>query len=319
MRVHRRYLYTGLFLIAIGGMLVAADLGAIDTPTLADALRLWPIAIVAFGLGLVVRRTRFSLPAGMLAAAVPGIVLGGALAVAPRFAGDCGARVGQLDRATHQGTFDGPARVTVRAGCGSITVGTTGGNAWRLDAASTAARQPNVVANGRSLAIDATTGRGWNVLDGRDDWNLTLPTSQLDSLSLSVIASRAQVGLGGAQIGNLALTTNASAMSVDASSASIQSLSAVVNVGALSIRLPSGHDLTGSLRVGGGAADVCAPAGLGLRVTARGFAEGVTVNGLHQTGANWQSPDYESAPHRADLTITTNFGGIEINPIGGCK
>jgi hypothetical protein len=319
MRVQRRYLYAGLFLVSVGGVIVAADLGAIDTPALADALRLWPLAIVALGLGLVVRHTRISLPAGMLAAAVPGVVLGGALAVAPRFAGDCGAHEASPSRATQTGTFETTASVTIHAGCGAITVGTAAGNSWRLDAASTAARQPRVEASATSLAIDATTGEGWTVLDGRDDWNLTLPTSHLANLNLSVIASRAHVGLDGAQIGSLALTSNASAMTVDASAAAIDHLSAVVNVGAMSIRLPAGHDLTGSIRVGGGGVEVCAAPGVGLRVSSRGFAEGVTVAGLHQSGANWESPDYDTAPHRADLSIAANFGGVEINPIGGCS
>src|SRR5206468_3411757 len=79
------------------------------TATLTDALRLWPLAIVAIGLSLVARRTRFSLPGGVLAAAVPGVVLGGALAVAPRFVGDCGARGEPPAAVRQQGTFDGPA------------------------------------------------------------------------------------------------------------------------------------------------------------------------------------------------------------------
>jgi len=319
MRVHRRLLYAGVFLTAVGGVIVAADLGAVDTPTLTDALRLWPLAILATGLGLVIRHTRVGLPAGILATAVPGLVLGGALAVAPRFAGDCGAHEASPSRATQTGSFDTAASVTVRSGCGAITVGTATGNSWRLDAASTAARQPRVEASPTSLAIDATTGEGWNPFDGRDDWNLTLPTSRLDTLNLAVIASRAQIGLDGARIGSLALTSNASAMTVDASAASIDHLSAVVNVGAMSIRLPADHDLSGSIRVGGGGVEVCAAPGMGLRVSSRGFAEGVTVAGLHQSGGNWESPDYDTAPHRADLTITANFGGVEINPIGGCS
>ena len=44
-RVNRRFLYWGVVLSAIGGVLVAADLGAVDTPTLTDALRLWPLAV----------------------------------------------------------------------------------------------------------------------------------------------------------------------------------------------------------------------------------------------------------------------------------
>ena len=80
MRINRRFLYWGAFLAALGGVLVAADLRNGDTAVIADALRFWPLAFVAIGLGLVLRRTRFSLPAGLLAAAVPGLVLGGSFA-----------------------------------------------------------------------------------------------------------------------------------------------------------------------------------------------------------------------------------------------
>src|SRR5687767_8602473 len=121
MRVNRKLLYAGVFLAAVGIVLLAADLGAVDTRVVTEPLRLWPVAAVALGLGLVLRRTEFSLPAGLLAAAVPGLVLGGGLAVAPRFAGDCGARDEATSTATQQGTFDGAADVSLTSGCGSIT------------------------------------------------------------------------------------------------------------------------------------------------------------------------------------------------------
>ena len=89
MRVNRGLLYTGVFLVAIGSALVAADLGAIDTARLTDALRLWPLAVIAIGASLVLRRSRFSLQGGMLAAALPGLVLGGAIAIAPTYVPDC--------------------------------------------------------------------------------------------------------------------------------------------------------------------------------------------------------------------------------------
>ena len=113
MQVNRRFLYWGIFFVAIGGILVASDLRAVDTPTLTDVLRLWPLALVAIGLSIVLRRTRLSLPGLMVAAAVPGLVVGGALAVAPRFIGDCGARGEPASVASTQGTFDGAAGRTL--------------------------------------------------------------------------------------------------------------------------------------------------------------------------------------------------------------
>ena len=63
MRVNRRFLYWGVVLMAIGGVLVVADLTAVDTTTLTGLIRLWPIAIVAIGVSLLARRTRLALPA----------------------------------------------------------------------------------------------------------------------------------------------------------------------------------------------------------------------------------------------------------------
>jgi hypothetical protein len=320
MRVNRRFLFWGIFLVAIGGVLVAADLRAVDTATLTDTLRLWPLAVIAIGLSIVLRRTRLSLPGLLLAAAVPGLVVGGALAVAPRFVGDCGARGEPASVATTQGTFDGPATVSVRSGCGSLNVKTAPGNGWQLGAGNTSGRTPRVSSSPGSLSIDATIDDGWGFLDsGRDAWDLTLPTSDLDGLSLVVFAGHARIDLPGARIGRLALTVNAAEMVVDASAASVADVSAVVNAGSLSIRLPAASDLVGSLRVGAGDIQICAPPGLGLRVTSNGTAEQVRVGGAQQHGSVWQSPDYATATHRADLRVSATFGAVDIDPIGGCK
>jgi hypothetical protein len=319
MQVNRRLLYAGIFVFAIGGVLVAADLGAADTATLTDTLRLWPFALVALGVSLVVRRTELGLPTGIFAAVLPGLVLGAAFAVAPRFAGDCGARGEPQNVATAEGTFDGPASVSVRGGCGSLIVRTAAGTGWQLVAASTEGRAPAVDSSTRSLTIGATAGGGWSFLDaGRDAWDLSLPMSGIDRLSVVVTAGRGQVSLPGATIGRLAVTANASDIAVDASEATISEVSAVVNVGSLSIRLPAGSDLTGSLRVGGGELRICAPPGLGLRITSKGGPRPLSVDGL-PTESTWESPDYASATHRADLSVHAYFGAVQINPIGGCS
>jgi hypothetical protein len=86
MRLNRTLLYTGVFLVAIGGAFTAADLGPLSTAALIDVLRLWPLALIAVGLGIALRRTQISLASGLLAAAVPGLILGGAMALGPRLA-----------------------------------------------------------------------------------------------------------------------------------------------------------------------------------------------------------------------------------------
>ena len=162
MRVNRTFLYAGIFLVAIGGVLVAADLGVVDDSILADALRLWPLAVIAIGLGLVLRRTRVSLPGGMLAAAVPGLLLGSALAA--------GAAVQRLlrrarrvDPRRHQaGHLRRAGRVSVTTDCGSLVVTTGAGSGWRLDARDDrGSRSPSSTQSARSLSIASTGDDGW--------------------------------------------------------------------------------------------------------------------------------------------------------------
>lgn len=320
MRVNRKFLYWGVFLVAIGAVLVAADLNGVDETTIADWLRLWPLAVVGVGLGIVLRRTRFNVAGGMLAAAVPGLVLGGAFALGPRVAVDCGSRDEPSTFVRHEGTFDGPARVDVTTGCGSLVVTTAPGAGWLLDAGNTRDRVPTVRATGTGLSIDNGRRAGWHAFGtGRDVWRLALPTSPIDDLSIVVNAGEGDIDLAGAQLGRLDLTTNAGKTTLGLSDTSVPALSGTVNAGKLAIELPASVDLTASVVVNAGALEVCVPDGVGLRVHHTGVLSGTSYNGLDQSGSNWQSPDYGSAAHRTDLTVSVNLGNVDINPIGGCK
>ncbi|HEX5014785.1 MAG TPA: DUF5668 domain-containing protein [Candidatus Limnocylindrales bacterium] len=317
--MNRRLLFWGVLLVAIGGVLVAADLGRVDTTVLADVIRLWPLALIAVGVSVVLRRTRFSLPAMLVAALVPGLVVGAAFAVAPRFAGSCGVRGDLANVSTEQGSFGGPAVVSVRSGCGVLRITTDESANWQLDAGSTDGHAPSIRATDRSLAID-TAIQGFSFLDGvRNAWDLTLPAADIEELRVSVITGSGQLHLAGAEMQRLTVIANAAKVSIDASDASIGELKAVVNVGALSVSLPGDGDLVGSLTVGAGEIDVCAPPRLGLRVVSSGNADRFAVNGGEEASGVWISPNYRSAEHHADLEVRSNFGAVDINPIGGCS
>jgi hypothetical protein len=319
MRVNRALLYGGAFLVALGGVLVAADAGRVDTTTLADVIRLWPVAVIAIGAGLVLRRTRLSLAGGLAAAALPGLLVGSGLAIVPRFHGDCGVREAPVISRTDAGLFIGPASVSVKGACGSLTVSTTPGAGWRLDSGNTAGRTPVIEADESSLSIYGSRG-GWNALNwGRDVWSLTLPTSRIEDLGLVVNAGTGRVGLPGADIGHLGLVANLGDFVLDASGASLDDLSATLNWSNTSLHLPSGSDLSGAVHLNNGELEVCAPPGLGLSVDTRGPGRTVTAAGLDVPGGDWQSPDFDTALYRANFDVTANFGVVAINPIGGCR
>ncbi len=318
-RINRTFLYWGVFLLAMGAVLVAADLNGIDETIVLDWLRLWPLAILAIGVGIVVRKTRFNVAGGLVAAALPGLVLGGAFAVGPRLA-DCGGQGEPSTYNTREGTFTGPARVNVATGCGSLVVTTAPGERWLLDAGNTVDRAPRMDVSGTELSIGNGRSDGWHgFATGRDVWRLTLPTSRIDDLSLVVNAGEGDIDLAGANLGNLDITTNAGQTTVVLAETALSSMSGTVNAGRLAVELPSTVDVTGSIVVNAGALDVCAPDGVGLRVRQSGELGSTTYNDEDQDGRLWQSPDYESAAHRTDLTVTVNFGSVNINPTGGCK
>jgi hypothetical protein len=320
MRVNRAFIYAGLFLVAIGGVIVAADLGSVDAATLGDGLRLWPLAIIAIGLGLALRRSRAGLSAGILAAAMPGLLVGSAVAIAPRYAGTCGAHDVPAPVQTQVGTFDGPATIGVVSGCGSLTVGTQPGNAWRLDYGTTTVYAPRVNASPDSLSIDVGGRDEWHVFEGgRDTWQVWVPTDPIESLVIVANASHAQINLPGAQMQALRVTGNASDVHVDLTSTSVATLNARSNAGQLGLELPTAGDVSGTLRADAGALFICGPEDLGLHLQLSGQPREVRVDGLQQSGSVWESPNYATATHHADLDVRVELGYVEINPIGGCK
>jgi hypothetical protein len=317
MRVNRTLLYTGIFLVAIGGVVVVADLGVVDEAVLADTLGLWPLAVIAIGLGLVLRRTRASLSGGLLAAAVPGLLLGSAFAVLPGFSSFCIPADGAPDVARREGVFTEGTRVSLTIDCGSLDVTTQRGY-WRLETRTSGpSRAPVIFQAGNYLSVESTRHGEWLGVEP-DDWDLRLPMGEMSDLALHVSAGRGDIDLAGTEIGHLAIKADASSVVVDASTASVMDVTGDLNFGELSVSLPAG-DVTASFEVDAGHARVCVPDGVGLRVTSTSHAGNISVAGVDQSNTVWVSPTYASAEHHADLEVTVDFGAIEINPIGGCK
>jgi len=319
MAINRRFLYAGLFLVALGGVVVLAELATIDSSVLANALRLWPLAWIAIGAGIALRRSRFALVAGVLAAMIPGLVLGGFAVAAPRHGLDCAAGVGATETKTQQGPA--PAIVQVDSSCGSISIGTRPGNTWQLTSSSTAGGAPDVEQTTDHLQISSTGGGDWDWLDGGGDtWDLTLPTSSIEHVAVTANAGRITATLPGATIGSLVLTGNGAEILADLSSASIAELDGSVDFGRLAIQLPGHGGYSGAIRMSAGELRLCVPYGLGLHVDFAGSPREVRVNGLRTEAQSWENDLYQSTTNRAELSVKVNFGSVAINPVlGGCK
>ncbi len=118
MTINRRLLHWGLFFVTTGAVVLAITGGLVTADGIATAFRLWPVLVIALGVGVLLRRTRLNAAGGIVLAVVPGLVLGGVLGATSLVrlpdwdelrAACVDARPAGLE--TRRGTFTGDATV----------------------------------------------------------------------------------------------------------------------------------------------------------------------------------------------------------------
>ncbi len=139
--IHRTALFVGVSLAAAGIVMLVGTNDAVAGEAITQALRLWPLAIVALGVGLLLRRTPLAIAGTLVAALLLGSVVGGAVVAAPDLgSGLCLDRDGATAAPTRDGSFAGQAVVELSSACGDVTVTTADGTAWQFQLAGP--RQP---------------------------------------------------------------------------------------------------------------------------------------------------------------------------------
>ena len=324
MRIDRRFLNWGVFFVLLGAIPLAVQANVLDRDLVARSWQLWPLLVIAAGVGLLLRRTAFDFAGGFIAAATFGLIFGGLLAV--------GADIGTFGRACgsgsgtafvgQQGTLsNGAARVEFT--CGDVTIGTAPGSGWALAGTSNDGQPPRIDASGSRLAVRTRdTNVGFFGFGNRQEWTLTLPQDPLLDVDVQVNAGSGRLGFGGAHLGTLEVQGNAGSTTVDVSAvAALQRIDLQMNAGSARISLPAAS-LTGNLEVNAGSIAFCVPDGTGLRVTAGDNITGSNNfgdQGLTKTGNTWESSNYGSAANRISLTTSANARSITLNPKDGCR
>ena len=321
MTVRRGFLYLGVFLVAIGGVTLLSSSGVLDPARVADALAWWPLAVIAIGVALVARGTSAAVPAGIVAAAAPGLLLGAALVAVPEFSTPCSHDASDAGTPiTREGSFGSHARVSLELSCGELAVSTTPGTGWSLDARTGERRTADVVADAERLDVSSSADRvrfGWTM--GADDWNVVLPRDTTLDLDAEINAGRGRLDLSDARLASVDLDVNAGDVQIDLTDASLERLHVGVNAGATTIQLPAAGGFTGDLDVNAGSLQVCVPEGLGLRVTSSAALGSIDMNGLTRDGDVWVTPGYATSQGRADLSVSASVGSVDINAEGVCK
>jgi Domain of unknown function (DUF5668) len=319
MRVHRGYLFWGIFLILLGGIPLAERAGLIEGDQLGQVGRLWPLALVAIGVAIVVARSRVSLVGTVVTALVLGGLAGGALAYGSGWAfdlGDCaGVSDRQLDRTTQSGAFSASATVDLELNCGTLDLQagtvTSSLGGWSLDARHRDA-PPIVTASDTALSIRSpeSTAR-------RQEWTLFLPGPQVRSIAINANAASAVVDVTGAELSSLALEVNAADARVLATDATVGALAVEGNASRVRLSVTSG---TVRLQMNASAVDLCATPGSALTVTVDdGFA---LVTNLESEGL-LEGPEgtwSRSGTGTATLSIEVegNASSFTLDPEAGC-
>jgi hypothetical protein len=328
MTVRRGLLYSGVFLLATGGVVLLGQAGVVAEAAVTEALSLWPLAVIAIGVGLMLRRTRARVAGGVVAAAMPGLMLGAMIVAVPDLAemadlAGWSAPCGEANQAAavteRQGEFGGSAVVDVALSCGDLAVTTGPGSAWQFTASAAPGDGAVITDAADRLTIRSADRHHAFAGPARGDaWRLRLPTGTTLDLVAVISAGKATLDLTGAHLDTLRLDVNAGDASLDLDGAAVSRLSITVNAAKATVRLPATGDLTADLGVNAGSLLVCAPADLGLRIRGDASLATTTYTGLVRSGDTWESPAYATTTFHADVTVSANVGSVVVNPEGGC-
>jgi hypothetical protein len=320
MHLDRRLAGWGVFLVLLGAVPLLVRQGVLTTEMTSRAWTLWPLLLVAAGMGLLLRATRFEILGGLLTAATLG-VLGGAV-LAGGLAGGCSDDAAANAAPAQVGEFGSSAIVELVQTCGDLTVTTAAGTSWRVEGLRRDS-PPKIESAPDRLRVTSADRAGFDFAGTSDDWTVTLPTASPIDLGAEVNAGSGRFDLAHANLGPVRVTVNAGTVILDlAQVASIGGLDVHLNaVGDARILLPN-LPLSGSIDANAaGNIRLCPPSGAGLRLTTTdniAATNNYADRGLVQVGDAWQSAGYAAAAVKIQLVTHVNAGGFNLEPAGTC-
>jgi hypothetical protein len=324
MRVDRRLLGWGLFFILVGAIPLATRFGALDPVVVGRWPLLWPLLLIGWGIGLVLRRTPVEWLGGALVAIVLGVMGGGLLAAgiagAPISTG-CGGRPAGTAFATQSGAFTGSGRMRVALGCGSLTMRSAFGSDWSVSGTESEGRAPRIEVDDATVSIDAGDRGSFFGNAGRTDWTVEVPTDPLVDLEIAINAGEGSIEPNEAHLGSVRLAVNAgSAHLLLGGVEALGDVSASVNLGSAVINLPPGNH-SASVSLNAGSLEICMAPGAPMRVSWSGAlgSNGLDAAGLTRVDPNtWESPGLDRSSPHLELQVSANAGSFSLDLDGTC-
>jgi hypothetical protein len=325
-RIDRRLVGFGLFLVTVGVVMVAVRQGLITDATAQRAWNLWPLILIGVGLSTILAGRPGAAIGGLVVAVTFGAIVGGVVATGqfPAFGFCSGDRTDGTAFPEAHGELAAAARVTIEQPCGDLHVSTVDGSSWTVSGVGDG--RPPIVETDAAGAANSTLGIGSDPngtfdVGGTSAWDLALPRTPSIELEVTANAGEARLELAGAHLRDVTLTRNAGSVRLDLRDvAAIGSLRVTVNAGSATIWLPS-LSMTGRLDANAGSVALCLPAGAGLRVatgesvvSSNDFKE----HGMTRNGETWETPGYATAAVRIDLSADANAASLSLDEPSRC-
>ena len=328
MHLDRRLVGWGFFFIILGGVPLAVRAGLISDDVAGRWLLLWPLLLIGWGLGLLVRRTPLDWLSGAVTVLTLGLMGGGLIATGfggvpgGAFSG-CGSSDAGSAFPTQEGTFGRAAKMAIEFNCGTLDVSTGDGFDWQVSGTDADARGPEI-----ERASDAVTLRSQSSPDDifrfdskRVAWDVTVPRAPLLDLGLTLNAGQGNVDLGGARLGSVDLTVNAGTLHLALEEAeSLSSVDVTVNAGSATLRLPQ-LDGEADVSLNAGSLTTCVPEGAALRVDWSGTlaANDLDASGLVKVDdSTWTSEGFDAGRPHLELRVSANAGRFDLEIGGTC-
>ena len=315
MRVNRGLIGWGVFFLLVGAVPLAVRAGYVSETQIGRIGSLWPLILIGIGVGILLARTRLAFLGGLLVAATFGVIVGGVLSggIDGFGAGACGPGTAGTRFPPDDGRFGTTtASIELDFRCGTMTVTSEPGEAWRVEGEDGDGIGPDIDADAESLTVSANgdDGGAFGALGERETWRVTLPDTVSLEINVDLNAGSSTIDLAGASVETLDLE------GVE----ELGLLNVELNAGSVDITLPR-LTVDGSIEVNAGSVNLCTPDGAGLRFNTEGSnlsSYDFEDQGLVNTGSTWETPGFADADVRIDLDTQTNAGSFSLNPEDGC-
>lgn len=280
-----------LILIAVGVLMLIANIGWLSWGALLGVLNLWPVVLIAIGADIL-SGGKYRLVIVLATLAVGALVYTGATPLSPQ-----PARTETVEQVLGEVQ---QADIAISSGVSELRVHASDREDILIEGTVQARRGERIVQNadlsGGTATFELTSEQSrtgfFDFGSGRHAWDLAVTNEVPLELTINTGVGRADLDLSGLQLRGLDIDTG---------------------VGETVLTLPDQGSYKARLDTGVGAATIRIPEGVAARVTVDRGVGSVDVSGnFLKNEDTYTSSDYATAEHKVDLEVSSGVGAVTV-------